>query len=155
MRYIIVILLSSLLVSCGLSIENVAVPASVQPYAAAFESMHGVVRGIQWEFDNLPSPVIGRCTLPDGIIELDNTYWASASDTQREETVTHELGHCILYRAHLNTLDANGNPVSLMNAYLLDATLYSDNRVYYLNELFNFSNVPMLTGVVEHTVYDN
>jgi len=155
MRYIIVILLSSLLVSCGLSIENVAVPASVQPYAAAFASMHGVVRGIQWEFDNLPSPVIGRCTLPDGIIELDNTYWASASDTQREETVTHELGHCILYRAHLNTLDANGNPVSLMNAYLLDATLYSDNRVYYLNELFNFSNVPMLTGVVEHTVYDN
>jgi len=155
MRYIIVILLSSLLVSCGLSIENVAVPASVQPYAAAFENVHGVVRGIQWEFDNLPSPVIGRCTLPNGIIELDNTYWASASDTQREETVTHELGHCILYRAHLNTLDANGNPVSLMNAYLLDATLYSDNRVYYLNELFNFSNVPMLTGVVEHTVYDN
>lgn len=155
MRYIIVILLSSLLVSCGISIENVAVPSAVQPYAAAFESVHGKVNTIQWKFDNLPSPIIGQCTLPDGIIELDVTYWASASDTQREETVTHELGHCILYRAHLNTLDDNGNPVSLMNAYLLDETVYSNNRAYYLTELFNVSGVPMLTGVAERIVYIN
>ena len=142
-----------LLCSCGVNLTNVSIPLAIAPYSAAFEQRH-VIHGIQWKFDSLPNPVIGRCTLASHLIELDVTYWASATDTQREETVTHELGHCILGRGHDNAVNAQGTPVSLMNAYLLRQDIYFYNKVNYLNELFTLTNVPML-GIVENTVWDN
>lgn len=68
---------------------------------------------------------------------------------QQEALVYHELGHCILGRAHDNTLLPNGDPKSIMNES--DLGLYSscvypvDNepcdetfkRPYYLDELFD------------------
>lgn len=74
------------------------------------------------------------------------TCWQN--DVQLETIIFHELGHCILGRAHDMTLMPKGDPKSIM--YPDNATLYSPcvypigspcdllyRRNYYLDELFN------------------
>lgn len=51
----------------------------------------------------------------------------------REELMFHELGHCILNRAHVNSEQ------SIMNPYHLDASLYINNYAHYIAELFGMT----------------
>lgn len=149
--------------SCGnsglntITMVSINVPEQIQPYVNTFKNFHPINNPIQWKFDNLPSPVIGRCTLDSiSLIELDITYWSSADNTQKEETILHELGHCVLLRGHLNTLNSLGQQLSIMNAYLLNETQYVFNRDNYLYELFNFVNVPMIgVMLLAQKVWDN
>lgn len=54
--------------------------------------------------------------------------WKKASDTIKEETIFHELGHCILKRDHKEG--------SVMSKYLPQPGFYEQHRQQFLNELF-------------------
>lgn len=71
-------------------------------------------------------------------VSLREDFWASASVTDKEIIVFHELGHCYLNRQHLDLALPNGTCVSLMRT---GGNVCSDNyfvgtRDYYLDELF-------------------
>lgn len=85
--------------------------------------------------------VIGQCSWSEGhkhAITLDRAYWNGANDMQREFVVFHELGHCVLGRAHVDNSDANGNCTSIMTSGTSDCRIVylQHTRGRLLDELF-------------------
>ena len=79
----------------------------------------------------------GRRRLPNHI-EIDETFWRRASTLAREYIVFHELGHCYLYRDHLEDCFGNRTWVSLMRSGTLNSCRDNYNaatRGYYIDEL--------------------
>ena len=87
------------------------------------------------------------------VVSIYNINPCWFNDQQLETLIFHELGHCILGRAHTTDTLPNGNPKSIMTPN--DISLYapclypignqlcdmSFKRNYYVDELFN-SNTP-------------
>src|SRR5690606_29656547 len=68
--------------------------------------------------------------------------WATLSDSKREQFFFHEMGHAFLNLEHDDTFLCDGKPISLMNSQLNTSALTfydgpSEDRTYYLNELFD------------------
>lgn len=81
----------------------------------------------------------GECAIePDTppTVTIDPDYWKKATEAEREQTVYHELGHCILRRAHTPEVDSTGRPVSMMHPNRIHGGVYLDHRDEYLDELF-------------------
>lgn len=105
--------------------------------------------GIIMEFADLPSPKIGLCHLTDPIkVQIDRAFWAGTKgkadqETQRENTVFHELGHGLLRRQHVNTTLPDTEWKSIMcggeqvgdRGWFVNFT--GARKQYYLDELFN------------------
>ena len=86
---------------------------------------------------------LGQCkSFSDGSkqIVIDQPFWNSASDIEREYVVFHELGHCLLGRDHNDEKDATGKCVSIMQSgdSGCDGIYNLQNRNSLLNELFDF-----------------
>jgi hypothetical protein len=63
--------------------------------------------------------VIGQCAHSESEpnkVFIDQLYWNTATDLEREFVVFHELGHCVLNREHLDDSDNQGNCVSIMTS---------------------------------------
>lgn len=122
------------------------VPAEVAPLIEQFKAeaaAHGhslIIENLVVQFsDALPLWEPGSCTTSSStpLINLNRIFWfESSTAAQREEVVYHELGHCVLGRPHLD-LYLNGVSVSLMSTELLPESWYTNNRAYYIFELFN------------------
>lgn len=111
----------------------------------------GAIQKLSIQFDsNTVFPILAQCKVyPDRLeIVVNPPAWDSASKAARELLLNHEMGHCILGKmAHNDTkitfysyYDATetwAGPASLMNTYVIPASIYAINRNYYLNELFN------------------
>jgi hypothetical protein len=84
------------------------------------------------------SATIGLCESGAGLrrVTFDPTFWSQASETQRELLVHHELGHCVLYRAHDTALLPSGAYASIMYPVILASSTYVANEAYYQQELF-------------------
>lgn len=145
--------------SCSSDFEA-TVDERVVPYLETF-AQEAALRGI--EFDNekemivvslgaegsgASGDVLGRCNLssvrnPIRTINLNETFWESATELEREYLVYHELGHCFLDRFHPMPppVDAQGNCLSIMSAgtaNCLGIQVYSeDKREALLDELFS------------------
>ena len=81
----------------------------------------------------------GACVIANGqtpTITIKASAWALLTEPERESLIFHELGHCILGRAHNNNVNGSGDPVSLMNPYPIGPQTYSANRDGYIVELF-------------------
>lgn len=66
-------------------------------------------------------------------------HWFTASAADQENLLYHELGHCLLVRSHNpNSIEMNGVsiPVSIMTPDLINSLVYTQNRSYYVSELF-------------------
>jgi hypothetical protein len=130
-------------------------------YVQEFEVQYGASIGdIPIQFAPQSGYVIGECIIWSSQyreIKVDPDFWkyGAVDDDEREALISHELGHCVLNRAHLNTDwndpndGDNSMPTSLMNAYIFFNDLYPDwqsLKVYYYNELFHPApGVPMLS----------
>lgn len=71
-------------------------------------------------------------------IKIDVDFWKEASYYEKEATVFHELGHCVLDLNHTNEMQGEYifvRPKSLMYPYSFG--LYKDFREEYINELFS------------------
>lgn len=110
-------------------------------------SMTGpTVSGQQW--------ILALCSKSGGYSEIlvNPFFWNNKNypDSDREELIFHELGHCVLNRIHdsrtVKSLDSPTQiPISIMNPYHLGRILYESNYNYYMKELFFQSVDPMLS----------
>ena len=80
--------------------------------------------------NNLPTYMLGRCTVGNSRTIEINQSWLIYNNEYIEQTVAHELGHCLLNRRHFD------NYASIMNTYVFSPIQFRSNRVYYYNELF-------------------
>jgi hypothetical protein len=69
-------------------------------------------------------------------ITISQTAWESSTESEREELVFHELGHCVLHKTHQAGITEAGIPQSLMNPAKIDGSVYSKNKAFYLSKLF-------------------
>jgi hypothetical protein len=85
----------------------------------------------------------GKCTLePRPHIRVKTADWEKADDTLKEAILFHELGHCLLGRVHLDLLDEDRTPRSLMTRMLIDSGTYAKKRDHYVEELFSGAPEP-------------
>lgn len=142
-----------------------SVPTEVEPYIQSFRK-EAKKRNSQVSTDNLivtfgsavSEDICGECLLDNGktpriTLNSDAFCWQQASQQARECLVFHELGHCLLKRAHKTDKYPNGAYVSLMNpndVAIYAACLYPiggdecnkrPRRDYYIDELFD-ANTP-------------
>lgn len=131
--------------------DSVFVDEKLQQYFQRFEE-EGNFRGRNIDFslinvegylsNTLEASISGQCqhdpNHPDRVL-INLTFWNHADDMEKEFLVFHELGHCYLQRAHLDTKDSRGICMSIMHS---GASVCRNNynnmtRSNYLDELFN------------------
>jgi len=72
------------------------------------------------------------------IIKVDKFWWKQLTREEKEATIFHELGHCVLRRRlHTDSIYSNGCPLSLMHSSHTLKDCYFKNRSKYLDELFS------------------
>lgn len=138
-----------------------SVPAEVEPFIKSFRD-EAQKRNRTVSTDNLivtlgasqSDDICGQCQLESGktpriTLNNDSFCWQQANQYERECLVFHELGHCLLNRAHKTDKFPNGVFASLMN--LSDVAVYAvcrypigddecdkrPRRDYYIDELFD------------------
>jgi hypothetical protein len=125
MKYMI-LFLTLTLGGCGkapiATVATAAVPGVVatdfQPYVNQFQAdalannvsvtvLTGIAFGdtSQVVGDSVESQVVGFCDYGLNQITIQEAYWNSASTLEKKLLIYHELGHCVLQRAHLNTME--------------------------------------------------
>lgn len=90
------------------------------------------IRPIDIIFHSQSDTAIGRCIISSNghrVIEIDPSFWFYVSNWDKEVLFYHEMGHCDLNRGH-------SNPQSIMEQYHIGGYVYSQNKTYYLMELF-------------------
>ena len=89
--------------------------------------------------------IIGVCYPYTAIpmITIDRKYWWAANERQRTALIFHELGHCVLGRAHVDSVERDGCATSLMNSIAEFAGCFPEQYGRYLLELFG-SNKPAI-----------
>jgi hypothetical protein len=74
-------------------------------------------------------------------IEIDHKAWDGHSEEDRESLLFHELGHCILHRAHRSGsyVDEDGmrQPLSLMTPAAVGGANFHLRHQHYIEELFS------------------
>jgi hypothetical protein len=140
MRYVY-FLMALTLIGCGKpEAVSSAVAPELAPLVSKFAQDVGVeADGVEVAFADLKIPTVGLClAFSNGrkTIQIDNAYWAKASDDEKEQTVYHELGHCILGLDHNAALNSYGCPISIMYPYTFgNSNCYYYNKAYYYQEL--------------------
>jgi hypothetical protein len=126
---------------------------SLQPYVERFYRLKakyrpnekGIRRRIPIRFANLHGTIAGLCYYGVGFhyIEIDEKFWAEASEANREELIFHEMGHCDLDRDHQEGEIYWNNtmiPKTIMHCcgFINDWDYWRDHD-YYMKELFSNS----------------
>lgn len=153
MKTMIGLALALALSGCG---KGVYGPTQIDPafgsYIKTFETEAAsrgkdiAVRGLTIRFGTLSGGVDGgrdgECNIGAGgrEIVIDPTYWAAQPEAGREVLLFHELGHCVLNRAHKTEKVFSGSgfeSASIMAPTILSASQYDPERGSLLDELFN------------------
>lgn len=116
----------------------------ILPYVKRFETLFKSNVSIRVEYGELDSPNVGVCTKwSDGYkdITIDKEFFISLNDLGKEELIFHELGHCILNRAHTSEfikINHMSVPKSIMYPYVFgEWPDYINNIDYYAKELLS------------------
>ncbi len=126
-------------------------PAEFAPFVNRFVA-DGIIQGLDvtsWmtnpkltiEFGNLSENegrTVGLCALGliNRDIRIDANYWVTLDEAGKEVLLYHELGHCVLTRAHVMDVREDYNPVSMMYPVVLSGFHYTQLKNYYQHELF-------------------
>jgi hypothetical protein len=166
------LILSALLIGCAQQPNDwindepmfTGVDAQIQPYFDYFTAQTGVQTGkITAGFYTLPSPIAGECVwgglFNEVRIDPDTWYASNLNNDQRQQLISHELGHCALFLQHINNCSDGTNsatsfcqaqPLSIMNW-----AMFSQNQIFRLknpstNEGLYYQaligNVPVIYG---------
>ena len=141
-----------LVTACGRSTEFATKGVNIDPqfssYVEAFknqaiaENHPLVIDSLIVEMqDKLDPGILGICWMSQGDpsfvpkVQISKEYWSMIDDNGKQELMFHELGHCVLNRAHRADSN-NGIPLSIMNPYYIDPNFYTANLDQYYHELF-------------------
>jgi hypothetical protein len=130
---------------CGHAPDPLIRDPELTPYQERFlglarEYSLDVDRVLGLEFGDVPVKYAGLCrtsTKTHRRIIISKAYWVNLDDDGKELLMFHELGHCLLDRAHNDEIIGFGTPASIMNTKLFPGRAYSQQRAAYLDELFN------------------
>jgi hypothetical protein len=124
----------------------------IQVYFTRFESKTGVgTYGITAGFTTL-NGLAGEC-VQNGMqreVRIDSSYWTQINydDSQMEQLIFHELGHCALGLGHIPTyvISLRFNSYiqgSIMNPYAFGPTTwYAYYESYYVDALIHNTTIP-------------
>lgn len=126
------------LASCGVNPGPVVVDETFSPYIQRFETEIGVsADGISMQFGNLEKDYVGVCSISwvEKSVTIDKTFWEQSNESQKEELIYHELGHCAMGLEHDEGLRPVSNcPKSIMYPEMLGGC-YPAFVEYYKEEL--------------------
>ncbi len=123
----------------------------LKPYFDKFKE-EASARGFEFDFKELKvdgyiqglsqSSVAGQCqTYETGnsAVIVQPIYWDNITELEKEFLIFHELGHCILDRAHLEDANPDGTCKSIMNSggLFCDINYNIRTRDEYIDELFS------------------
>ncbi len=82
---------------------------------------------------------LAYCIPGSNQIKVNDLSWDSMNATAKEMVLFHEMGHCMLQRAHREDASPEGRKLSMMSSRKrwLKNQVYLDHRKEYLDELFN------------------
>ncbi|MCM2324319.1 MAG: hypothetical protein NDJ90_13765, partial [Oligoflexia bacterium] len=91
--------------------------------------------------DAYGSSVVGLCESGGSQrrVTFDPDFWNSVSETQKELLAHHELGHCVLNRAHRTAVLTSGAYSSIMYPIIMSTAMYQSDYDYYQEELFSMA----------------
>jgi hypothetical protein len=109
-------------------------------------------------FADIKDPDIAGLCYQNGRIIIDRNNWNNGNEPYRERLIFHELGHCILKRAHRNEKSLSDECFSYMkgpeNGFNCSNNLYSTLwRIYYLDELFD-ENIALPDWYIDNQEYN-
>jgi Zn-dependent peptidase ImmA (M78 family) len=138
--------------SCTEYAENeVKISPKLQSYFDTF-AKEAAERGIEVDFakngifgdlDIITSSTgaVGQCfhnkNSPNRVL-IDVRYWNKIDSNSKEFLIFHELGHCILFREHLDSKKSNGHCISIMHSSedVCKFEYDKNSRKEYIDELF-------------------
>lgn len=128
--YVCILLLFT---GCGRTIVDV----QLQPYFNSFANkIHVSTAGVSGTIQPMHTQAIGVCDISSATITIDSTYWNTIDDSQREQLVFHELGHCAMGLQHVNTTQPDKCPTSIMYPLAFgDSPCYFENVQHYYTQL--------------------
>ena len=137
--------------------------SSFTPYIAQFEAYAKSVTGnsnfsVGDVLVNFGDPEVntfqGVCYIYSNDLReiiIRRQWWDSASDSDKESLLFHELGHCRLDRDHddeVNIIGGKSVKMSMMNSIIVLGNDYSNHRPGYLDELFNGNKAAVTTSFI-------
>lgn len=143
--------------ACGKREKKLVVEPAYLPYFNAFVATATKVQGVAPQISDLTikagatgsSNVLASCVTltEDEADEKETTLksivvssrWAELSEAQRHALITHELGHCVFGSGHQDQTCSNGNPMSVMNKYLISTYTGEQFVSYYTAQLLGVS----------------
>jgi len=148
------LLLSMVFVSaCGQQEHSLIEPkidSEFKKYVEYFETKTGDTVSVDMKFaviDDLRT--VARCYMFEdkkyNYVEVDPDYWfMELNESEREEVILHELGHCIYLRDH-DEMILKGKDFglsqniykSIMYPYVFGGDIYENHKQYYVDELKN------------------
>lgn len=132
-----------LLVGCGTGVRGgKAEQGEFKAYVESFETvalekgrdLRGISYTVAIHFGETKENEFAVCHISEmgeKEIVVNEEKWGIIEETKKEMVVYHELGHCILKRAHREDVK------SLMNPYLVGQKDFEKNQDEYLTELFS------------------
>lgn len=146
-RWFLILIYGLVILSCRKESELVDPP--LQSFLETFQQ-EAATRGIKVDYH--ADPVEARLQLHEGnvrlgwcnynsnapdIVVINTLFWDILDDLEKEKLVFHELGHCILKRQHLDSVQDDGRCKSIMHSGQKCSDNYSsETRSHYLDELF-------------------
>lgn len=143
-----------LISACGQA-PKFSVDPALEPYVISFYSEasnkgkhiqhYSLVVTMDTKGDLQSKGYAGICHLKQGEhpwVEINQVYWNSADTQHRQQVVYHELGHCLLGRAHKSNRSIDGTIKSLMFPDTsLNTNMLIKYHEEYVNELFGLTPV--------------
>lgn len=88
--------------------------------------------------DNINPSYVAVCFYATNIVQINRKVWNRLSNEKREQTIFHELGHCLLNQSH------DDDDLNLMNTYgFVNKQLYVYNYDYFVRKLFKDCSAPL------------
>jgi len=128
LQWMLIFSIMTLFWSCNKDELDLTIDPAMQEYFDRFQ-FEGAARGVTVDYTASriqayfaiigQSGVIGQCAhseTEENKVIIDQDYWATATDLEKEFVIFHELGHCVLNREHLDSSDNQGNCVSIMTS---------------------------------------
>lgn len=155
MNKVICSIMSGFCLYLGLSVTHVAQSIDVQviPYYKKFMYIANQckvkpnVASLRIEMTEKleKSNWVAVCYYQDNLIRINRLTWQRLTKSQREQTIHHELGHCLLNQGH------NDTDINLMNsAGFLTTEQFKKYYDYYVRRLFKGCAKPKY----EHFIYE-
>jgi len=142
-----------LVFTCQMERDEV-IPNEVKSFVDSFfldAQLHGLdinrsEIGLLIEFADIDQLLVdGQCNRSENKITIDSFFWNFSTESEKKWLVYHELGHCVLERAHDNSSFVNGECKTIMHGDFAgrdcSSNFVSDSwSEYYIEELFTFSD---------------